>query len=57
MKVKSNAAFSGEVELEGKIKSSGGNLEFFVGNVRVLYIDSNGDVHVKGDVIIESTSV
>jgi hypothetical protein len=57
MKIKSDVNVGGDIEMEGTLKTSGGNLEFYVGGTRVFYIDSSGDMHVKGDVIIESTTV
>ena len=47
---------SGQVEV-GRVVSNGSSFDVYIGATRVMTIDSSGNVHFKGDVTGNSTTV
>lgn len=54
MKIKSNVDIAGTVNAEHY--EADGTFDIYVNGTRVAYINSAGDLHIKGDVILNSTS-
>ena len=53
-----NKFISTEVEMTvGKVVSNGSSFDVYIGATRVMTIDSSGNVHFKGDVTGNSTTV
>lgn len=53
-----NKFISQEVEMQvGKVVSNGSSFDVYIGATRVMTIDSSGNVHFKGDVTGNSTTV
>ena len=49
---------SQDLELQvGKVIANGSSFDVYIGATRVMTIDSSGNVHFKGDVTGNSTSV
>ena len=54
--VDGNVNVSGAVQV-GSVMSNGSNFDVYIGGVRVMTIDANGNAHFKGDVTGNSTTV
>lgn len=55
MKVKSNVDIDGTIVADKYDAST--TFDIYVNGTRVAFINSSGDLHIKGDVILNSSSV